>query len=56
MIPTDILLTKLAFEEYVKRIHDNSAVKYGLTVEQYQHAIFSGSVVTPNTNPNTQPE
>lgn len=54
MIPTEILLTKLAFDEYVKRIHDSSAAKYGLTVEQYQQAIVSGSVVTPNTNLNTQ--
>jgi hypothetical protein len=56
MKPTDIILTKLAFDEYVKRIHDSSAAKYGLTVEQYQHAVLSGSIVTPNTNPNTQPE
>jgi len=54
MIPTEILLTKLAFEEYVKRIHDSSAAKYGLTVEQYQHAVASGSVITPTPNHNTQ--
>jgi hypothetical protein len=54
MIPTEILLTKLAFEEYVKRIHDSSAAKYGLTIEQYQHAVASGSVITPTPNHNTQ--
>ena len=44
-IQDDILLTKEAFAEYILRQRSAEAASYGLTLEQYQHAILSGSCV-----------
>jgi hypothetical protein len=44
-IQDDLLLTKKAFEEYILKQRQTEATSYGLTLEQYQQAILSGSVV-----------
>ena len=44
-IQDDLLLTKEAFEEYILKQRQAEATSYGLTLEQYQQAILSGSVV-----------
>jgi hypothetical protein len=44
-IQDDLLLTKEAFEEYILKQRQAEATSYGLTLEQYQQAILSGSCV-----------
>jgi hypothetical protein len=44
-IQDDILTTKEAFEAYILKQRSAEATSYGLTLEQYQQAILSGSVV-----------
>jgi len=44
-IQDDILLTKEAFAEYILKQREAEATSYGLTLEQYQQAILSGSCV-----------
>lgn len=41
----NILLTKEAFEQYIQSQRENEASQYGLTLEEYNQAIISGSVV-----------
>jgi hypothetical protein len=41
----NILLTKEAFDEYIQRARETEATSYGLTLEEYNSAILSGSVV-----------
>lgn len=43
---TDMFLTKEAFEQYIQRLQEERAKGYGLTVEEYQNAVVSGSIVT----------
>jgi hypothetical protein len=44
-IQDSLLLTKEAFEQYTQQQRNTEATQYGLTMEEYQHAIMSGSVV-----------
>jgi hypothetical protein len=44
-IESSILLTKEAFAEYISKQREAEAASYGLTLEQYQQAILSGSCV-----------
>jgi hypothetical protein len=44
-IQDSLMLTKEAFEEYILRQRQAEAASYGLTLEQYQQAILSGSCV-----------
>jgi len=44
-IESSILLTKEAFAEYISKQREAEATSYGLTLEQYQQAILSGSCV-----------
>jgi hypothetical protein len=41
----NLLLTKEAFAEYIYRQRATEAASYGLTLEEYQNAIVSGSTV-----------
>jgi hypothetical protein len=41
----NILLTKEAFEQYIQQQRQSEATQYGLTLEEYNQAILSGSVV-----------
>ena len=39
------MLTKEAFEQYIQQARNTEATQYGLTLEEYNQAIMSGSVV-----------
>ena len=48
------MLTKEAFEQHARKLREERAKQYGMTLEQWDAAIASGSIVqTPN--PNTPP-
>ena len=42
---SDLLLTKEAFEIYTRKLREETAKQHGLTLEQWDAAIFSQSVV-----------
>jgi len=44
-IQDSMMLTKEAFAQYIQQQRNTEATQYGLTMEEYQHAIISGSVV-----------
>jgi hypothetical protein len=44
-IQDSMMLTKEAFEQYIQQARNAEATQYGLTTEEYQQAIASGSVV-----------
>jgi hypothetical protein len=44
-IQDSLMLTKEAFEEYILRQRQAEAASYGLTLEQYQQTVLSGSCV-----------
>jgi hypothetical protein len=44
-IQDSMMLTKEAFEQYIQQQRNTEATQYGLTMEEYQQAIMSGSVV-----------
>ena len=46
-----MMLTKEAFEQYIQQQRQSQATEYGLTLEEYQHAIMSGSVVQAKSLP-----
>jgi hypothetical protein len=50
-IADSLMLTKESFEEYALRLRIERAKEFGMTLEQWDAAIASGSVVqTPNPN------
>ena len=52
-IMTDLMLTKEAFEQYARKLREDRAKEFGMTLEQWDAAIANGDVVqTPN--PDTQ--
>ena len=44
-IQDSLLLTKEAFEQYIHQARQSEATQYRLTLEEYNNAILSGSVV-----------
>jgi hypothetical protein len=50
-IQDSMMLTKEAFEQYIQQQRQSQATEYGLTLEEYQHAIMSGSVVQAKSLP-----
>jgi len=44
-IHDNFLLTKEAFNNYILKQQSAQALSFGLTLEQYQQAVISGSVV-----------
>jgi hypothetical protein len=44
-IESSLMLTKEAFEQYIQQQRQSEATQYGLTLEEYNQAILSGSVV-----------
>ena len=44
-IQDSLMLTKEAFEQYIQQQRQSEATQYGLTLEEYNQAIMSGSVV-----------
>ena len=50
-IPDSLMLTKEAFEQHMLRLRAERAKQYGMTLEQWDAAIASGSIVQiPNHN------
>jgi len=47
----NILLTKEDFTQYIQKQRETEALQYGLTLEEYQQAIMSGSVVEAKPKP-----
>ncbi len=52
---TDIFLTKEAFEQYAIRLREEKAREYGMTLEEWDAAVLSGQVVSPNTQQSAPP-
>jgi hypothetical protein len=46
---TDMFLTKEAFEQYAKRLREEQAKEYGMTLEQWDAAVAAQQVVNPTT-------
>jgi hypothetical protein len=53
MKPTDIFLTKEAFEQYAIRLREEKAREYGMTLEQWDEAVRTGAIVSHNTQPSS---
>jgi hypothetical protein len=51
-----MMLTKEAFAQYIHQQRNAEATQYGLTMEEYQHAIMSGSVVQAKSPSDIQPK
>lgn len=49
MKPLDLLLTKEAFEQYAKRLREERAKEFGMTLEEWDAAVANGSVVSAQT-------
>ena len=52
----NLLLTKEAFEQYIQQQRISEASQYGLTLEEYNQAILSGSVVMAKSPSDIQPK
>jgi hypothetical protein len=50
------MLTKEAFEQYIKQQRESQAAQYGLTLEEYNQAIMNGSVVEAKSPSDIQPK
>ena len=44
-LPQELLLTKEGFEEYARRLKEETAIQYGMTLEQWEEAIKQGRTV-----------
>ena len=53
MKPLDLLLTKEAFDQYAKRLREEKAREYGMTLEEWDAAILNGTTISPNTQPSS---
>lgn len=49
---TNMLLSKEAMFAYIQDLKRQQAAEFGLTVEQYEQAVASGSVLTPKNKNN----
>jgi hypothetical protein len=52
----NLLLTKEAFEQYIQQQRISEASQYGLTLDEYNQAILSGSVVMAKSPSDIQPK
>ena len=50
-IEGSMILTKEAFEQHIQQARQSEATQYGLTLEEYNNAILSGSVVQAKSLP-----
>jgi hypothetical protein len=55
-IQDSMMLTKEAFIEAALRQHQQQATQYGLTLDEWQNAIMSGSVVEAKSPSDIQPK
>ena len=44
-IPDSLMLTKEALEQYARDLREQRAKEFGMTLEQWEHAVVNGSVV-----------
>ena len=44
-LPQELLLTKEGFEEYIKRLKEETALEYGMTIEEWDEAIREGKTI-----------
>ena len=51
---TDMFLTKESFEQYAKKLREEKAKEYGMTLEQWDEAVATLQLVSPITPDNTQ--
>ena len=52
----NILLTKEAFAIYTQKLREETAKQHGMTLEQWDAAIISGSVVVAKSPSDIQPK
>lgn len=52
-LPQELLLTKEGFEEYAKRLREETAKEHGMTLEEWDQAIRDRLVVNPIANQTT---
>jgi hypothetical protein len=48
---TDMFLTKEAFEQHARKLREEKAKEYGLTLEQWDEAVRTGATISPITQP-----
>lgn len=51
-LPDSLMLTKEAFEQHARRLREERAQKYGMTLEQWEAAITNGEVVQQSSGSN----
>jgi hypothetical protein len=51
---TDLFLTKESFEQYSRKLREEKAKEYGLTLEQWDEAVATLQLVSPITQPPTE--
>lgn len=44
---TDVFLTKEAFEQYARKLREEKAKQYGMTLDEWDNAVITGQVVMP---------
>ena len=52
-IPDLLMLTKEAFEQHARKLREERAKQYGMTLEQWDAAIGSGAVLQMPSGSNT---
>jgi len=52
---TDMFLTKEAFEQHIRKLREEKAKQYGMTLEEWDAAVLTGQVVTPVSGSNPKP-
>ena len=50
---TDLFLTKESFEQYSRKLREEKAKEYGLTLEQWDDAVATLQLVSPITQPSS---
>lgn len=48
-LTTDIFLTKESFNEYAKRLREEQAREYGMTLEEWDTAVLTQQTISPIT-------
>jgi len=51
---TDVFLTKEAFEQHSKRLREERAKQYGLTLDEWDAAVRNGIAISPISGSNIQ--
>ena len=46
-----MFLTKEAFEQHARKLREEKAKEYGMTLEQWDEAVRTGATISPITQP-----